>query len=477
MKLKTFFNRLGYDIEVRDLMLSHIENWEAWYKGNVASFHNYVVYNGAKKISMKRKTLNMAKKVCEDYASYLMNEKVRIKFGNDKNDEIIKQILDDNSFYVLANTGVERTNALGTGAFVLSLNDLILDENTGIVDTQEARLKIEFVTADKIIPLSYENGKITECAFAVRKTINNKNVLVVSIHELDKNYKIKNYLLQIGKGGNLTDITSKLDESLKEFDTLSNRPWFFIIKPNIVNNIYSNSPYGISIFANSLDVLQGLDITYDSFVNEFILGKKRIFLREDLIKYDELGTAKAVFDTNDVVYHQLPTGEMGESDKAITESNMTLRINEHREGIQVNLNLLSSKVGMGDSNYKFDGNKVSTATEIISENSDLYRSIKKHEIILDDALIDMFKTMLYICKNFLQLGVTEDDEITIDFDDSIIEDKGEIKRQALLELNANLIDKVEYFILTRGYSEDQAKEFVKKMEERSPTEEEPLEEE
>jgi hypothetical protein len=63
-----------------------------------------------------------------------------------------------------------------------------------------------------------------------------------------------------------------------------------------------------------------------------------------------------------------------------------------------------------------------------------------------------------------------DDEITIDFDDSIIEDKGEIKRQALLEYNAGLIDKVEYFVLTRGYTPDQAAKFIKETESRMPQE-------
>lgn len=479
MKLSTFFKSLGYDIESREYMLPYIELWKSWYHGNVSNFHNYFIYNGNNKVSMKRKTLNMAKKLSEDYASYLMNEKVRFNFGNQKNDGVIKKILDDNSFYVLANTGIEKTHSLGTGAFILSLHDLIYDENTGYINSERAKLKIEFTTADKIIPLSYSDGKITECAFAVQKTINNQNVLVISVHVLrNENYVIENYLLKIGRGGNLTDISDQLDESLRIFNTLSNKPWFFIIKPNIVNNIRDDSPFGISIYANAIDVLQGLDIIYDSFINEFVLGKKRIFLEEELLKVDETGQMKMVFDTNDVVFHQLPTGDMKQESKSpITESNMALRISEHKEGIQLNLNLLSSKVGMGNNNYQFNGNKVSTATEIISENSDLYRSIKKHEIILDDAFIDMFSSMLYICKNFLHLPVVEEDEITIDFDDSIIEDKAEIKRQALLDYNAGLIDKIEYFILTRGYSEKQAKEFVAEMEGRSPAEEEPPEEE
>ena len=477
MQLNTFFKRLGYDIEPREIMMPYIDKWKSWYKGDVASFHHYYIYNGNKNVPMHRKTLKMAKKISEDYSGHLMNEKVSFNFKDEKTRKCIDQILNDNCFYVLANESIEKSFSMGTGAFVLSLTDLIVDSNTKYIDSKESKLKIEFATADKIIPLSYANGKITECAFAVQKKIGNKNVLVVSIHLLrEDRYIIKNYLLKINRGGNLTDISNEMDDSLREFDTQSHLPWFFIIKPNIINNIQDGSPFGISVFANAIDELEGTDITYDSFINEFVLGKKRIFIEEDLTKVDEsTGQLKFTFDTNDVVFHQLPTGEMGEGKnrQPIMESNMTLRIAEHKEGIQLNLNLLSSKCGMGDSYYTFDGKGVKTATEVISENSDLYRTIKKHEIVLEDTLVDMFKSIIYICKNFLNLDVNEDDEITIDFDDSIIEDKAEKKRQALLEKNAGLIDDVEYFMITRNYTEEQAQEFVDKIRNRSPIEEEP----
>ncbi len=44
--------------------------------------------------------------------------------------------------------------------------------------------------------------------------------------------------------------------------------------------------------------------------------------------------------------------------------------------------------------YKFDSSGVKTATEIISENSDMYRMIKKHEIILEDALKELIRIII-----------------------------------------------------------------------------------
>ena len=44
---------------------------------------------------------------------------------------------------------------------------------------------------------------------------------------------------------------------------------------NIVNNINKNNPMGIAVFANSIDVLKAIDIVFDSYNNEFILGRKK----------------------------------------------------------------------------------------------------------------------------------------------------------------------------------------------------------
>ncbi len=49
-----------------------------------------------------------------------------------------------------------------------------------------------------------------------------------------------------------------------------------------------------------------------------------------------------------------------------------------------------------------------------------------------------------------------DIEVSVSFDDSIIEDKQSRQQQALLELNADIIDNVEYFIQVYGLSEEEA---------------------
>lgn len=481
MRLEQFFKSKGYGIDDRLDMDSYIDEFKQWYKGNIPSFQNYTIYNGDAKIQCRRKTLNMAKKVCEDFANLLMNEKVSFNIGNKTTQKLIDPILKDNDFELLANEGVEKSFALGTGAFVMSLGDLIYDAEKEIIDTGEATVKIEFATADKIYPLSYDKNKITECAFAVRRVLNGTAVLYVSIHRKAKetdigiqtgNYIIENYLFKIAKGGNLIDMSDKLITTIRVIDTGADIPWFAILKPRITNNIFLDNPMGISVYANSIDVLKGIDIAYDSLLNEFILGRKRIFVEEDLLKVDgSTGEMKKIFDANDTVFYSLPGTDDNTAGKKITESDMNLRVEEHEKGIQENLNLLSTKIGFGQNGYSFDKGSVQTATQIISENSDLYRTIKKHEIAIEDCMIDVFRAILSMMNNYLGISVSPDVDITIDFDDSIIEDTGETRKQAQLEYNLGLIDEVMYFMMTRKLDEKQAKKLVEEIKERMPQEE------
>ena len=127
----------------------------------------------------------------------------------------------------------------------------------------------------------------------------------IQIHKLSEKgtYIIENHIVDAESGADLD-----LDEGmLPEVDTGIDIPLFQIITPNIVNNIDLDSPYGISVFANAISQLKGCDIVYDSYINEFDLGKKRIMVPISMakIKIGENGVARPVFDKNDTVFYAL----------------------------------------------------------------------------------------------------------------------------------------------------------------------------
>ena len=453
MLLSEVFKEYGYDIIWTNKYWRYIDLWRSWYNGNVKSFHNYRVYNGVKRVNMKRRSLQMAKKLCEDWADLEFNEKVTITTDNEATNEKLNKILDDNDFWIMCNQGVEKSFGLGTGAFVCSVDNLSIDEEGNFINDGEARTKIQFLTADKIIPLSWDNMYVTECAFVDEKTEGSKKITQISIHKKNEqgNYIIDNRFYENDKN-NLRE----MKEKNYVFDTLGDIPWFEIYKPNICNNIDMESPYGVSVFANSIDVLEGLDIAYDGLINEFLLGKKRIFIDKELTKVSSIdGTEQLTFDVNDIAFYALPSDFNSGNNIGLQDSTQELRVTSYNEGIQMLLNLLSSKAGFGQTYYKFENGTVATATEIISENSQLYRTLNKHEIILEACLHDLVKVISYIetafCGNDMPF-----ENVIVNFDDSIIEDKDKERQTDKGDLAIGIMKREEYRAKYYNETEEEA---------------------
>ena len=73
----------NYNPDVKNQMETYITQWNSWYVGNVKQFHNYFIYNGNRKVKQKRFTMNMAKKISEDWSDILWSEKCEISLKND----------------------------------------------------------------------------------------------------------------------------------------------------------------------------------------------------------------------------------------------------------------------------------------------------------------------------------------------------------------------------------------------------------
>lgn len=423
---------------VDDDWYSYIRLWQSWYQGKVPAFHCYRQYNGRKKVTRTRKTLGMAKTIPEDWANLALNEKVDIIVSKVTVNKRIHQVLKDNNFRVRANQLLELTFALGTGAFVEYL--------------EGDRVRIDYVRAGLIYPLAWDNGEILECAFASERTVKKEKQLTLTIHKRDERgfYILENHLFR--RNGNLLTELPLPDRVEEKVETGSTVPTFQIIRPNIVNNLNLNCPMGISVFANATDQLEGVDLVYDSYQNEFRLGKKRITVPITMARtmMEEDGSATPVFDDNDTEFYAVPV--MDGTENKIVEHNMELRYEAHEAAIKSGLALLSYKCGMGDDRYTFDHGQVKTAKEVISDKSDLYQSLKKHELLLERALVGLVDAIA----SLLKLGTGF--ETAVNFDDSIIEDSDSTRQRDLQEVRDGIMQKWEFRMKWYGDDEQTAKE-------------------
>lgn len=470
MDIFSYFQKKGIDTMDRSFYRM-IALWESWYKGKVRNFTFYRIYSGKGTYSRKkRKSLGMAKKLSEDIADLLLNERVQITLSDEATGNFVEKILQQNHFLVLGNDYQERKAYSGTVAYIPYLYDATAADDGHLVPGT-GKIGIDYVSAANIFPISWSNGKITECAFTFYKTVARKKYVQVQFHRLEETetgmqYVIENNVLECQQGSQEgKELTEEKWKRLSPFRYLSARietgspdPQYVIDRLNIVNNADEDesNPMGIAIYANAIDVLKKLDIEYDSYTNEFDLGRKRIFVAPEMVKNAD-GTP--AFDPEDTVFYQLPDNYDKDKEGLIKEINMDLRTEQHSKAINDDLNYLSLKCGFGTERYKFDCSGVKTATEVISENSDMYRMIKKHEVILEDVLKELVKIIIrlgIVLGNQLNLET----EVTIDFDDSIIEDKEAERQSDRQDVSMGAMPLWEYRAKYYGESEEQAKAAV-----------------
>lgn len=458
----------GINLAVGDIY-DYMQIWKEWLAGDVADFHHYKVkLASGTTVNKEILTMNMPKKVCEDMAKLLWTEKTQIQLKRKKDTIKLWSILDNkvNNFTTNFPIFIEQVMGLGNGA-------LIEYKDNGVTT-------IDYVTGDLVVPYKYTNsyvyGLITVSRYSETEdaeTNKEKTFYYTHItyheHENGK-YKRKHELYksendnELGNEINFNEIYPDIE---KEDEIETDVPYFQVLKPNLANNLDMSSPLGISIFANSIDRFKAIDLKYDSFSREFVLGKKRILVDNTTLKAkaipNENGKIDYVqqFDANDEVYVAVE----GMEKQPAKEIDFTLRTKDHIDAINAELNWLSSNVGLGENYYKFDGVSVKTATEVISENSKAFRTRTRHLINVNDVVYDLVRAICHI------EGIDASD-IVITPDDSIITDKNAEKTLALMEVQQGLKSKKSYLIKFEGMTEQQAQEELDKINEEKMTNQE-----
>lgn len=471
--LKNQLHKKGVDIINVDYY-ELIDVWKSWYKGVVDDFHFYnVKIADGSNVRCEKKTMSMAKKAAEDMMKLNWSNKCDIKLGSEEKTKRLWEILDSkqNNFTIMFPQMLEMAFALGT---------------TGMTEYKDelGRTRIEYINdPSSIVPYAYDNFNIT--GFVVfnqwQEIERNKPVYYTHLtyHEFktekDENDELKqiyrkyNELYkskdenQLGREINFEEKYPNV-EQLVEYET--DTPHFQIVKPPIVNNVDIATPMGISIFANSIDKLKAIDNKYDSFDMEFIDGKRRILVDKTALKAspqveaDGSISQQLFFDRNDRTYVAMN----GMKDQPVKDISFDLRYKEHVDSINAELNWYSSALGFGEEFYKFDGGGQATATEIISQNDDAFRTKQVYETIVKDVIIDLVKAICYL--EGIELS---EHEIEITMDYSRFENQTATQQRLEREVSRGITSKVEYRMKVYGETEEIARQKIAEIKEDEPS--------
>lgn len=458
---------------------THIDEWRRWWQGDYPAFHTIKAVGLDGNIHARQMyRMRMPKKACEDWASLLLNDKTTVTVADMASSTWLlgedgRQTggqLGQLDFWSSANALVELAFRSGTGAFVLSVEGLQVQGGAAL-PSPDARLCLDYLPAECILPLTIRHGKVQEVAFASEVTLGGKSCIYLQTHQLVRvdgvdQYKISNefFTSEHEETENAeyqpTDLPAGMAAS---FTTGSMTPWFSLFSPNVLKNIPAGPGLGMSVFAEAIDQVKQCDLAFDNYCRDLYLGGKKVFYSKNLLKsyVDKNGVAHQ--EAPDEIRQQLffDTGNSDPDSKPEWyEYNPDLRVEDNSRAVQDALDYFSFKVGLGTHHYQFSSGAVKTATEYVGDRQDMVQHANRHQIPIEAALLQLFRAMLWAGEHLLGVPVDPDTAITINFDDSYISDSETRRQRDKEDALDGFIPRYWYNMEWRGMSEAEARQAV-----------------
>ena len=453
-KLRTAFEDLPAD----NGFYSEIDRWTAVYEGHPA-------WQTVKKAGLQANkggtrqlnSLNVGKVLCDELAHRVFAEQCEITAGREDYDEYLREFLDREGFWRQMPRLLARAFAEG---------GMVIRE---YIDGGKVRL--DYVEGRSFYPTQWTGKDITGGIFVTQSAKGGFYYTLFERHSFEDGVsRISHRLFRSGTKDNLGEEVPV--DLLYEFDTApeTSVPQFQYYAPNIANNRDTALPLGISCFANALDTLRSIDIAFDSLVREFILGRKRIIVPSSCIRTvvdPDTGKVEKYFDSDDEVYQALKCDD--DKDLKIQDNTMTLRIEEHSQGISTLLNILCFQCGLSAGTLAFDAHSgVKTATEIVSEENKTAVTMRNYKNLLAETIQQTCTAVLELAMATGEIS-TGDFDIVIGFKDNIIIDDNQLIENNINLVNAGLKSKVSAVMDVLKCDEETArKELERVAEEAAP---------
>ena len=473
----------------------YIFTWQAVYKGFYKAWHTVAkkTVNDPKGKTRQLATMNAGKMACAQMARYVWNERCELSVSmsgrkpDDKTPDplnaFLQHVLKENQFGISFGDLLEKAFALG-GAALKEWVEIPKDENGN--DRGPGRIRIGYHMAGQFVPTAWDNAKVKSGLFISREAKEGYYYTVVEWHRFDgESYRVTNELYRLpmrdasepqnilGWWYPLNLIYPMLSPDT-EFEG-PRRTFFQYLRPFGANYADDNSPLGMSIFSAAMDTLHTLDIIFDSFQREYTLGKKRIIApARAMRKVPAIGGGSGLmvsyFDADDEVYQALATDTA--EDLKIIDNSVSLRVGEHVDGINANLAILCAQVGFDPGTLSFDAQRgLKTATEVISEDSKTFGTVKANDNGFRDALVEMVDAIFDLAVRYgiewegapVEQLLKDGYSVAVTFDDSIIQDRAANIDEGIKLVSAELMSRYKFMVDTLGYTPEEAEAEIRRI--------------
>lgn len=415
--------------------------------------------------------LNMSNAISAEIAGMVWTDQCDVCVSIEGNDseydplhDYIQHVLKHNNFQKKMGEAIEQAAALGGEALKTWYEVKRDSEGNEIPETGE--VKIGYAMADQFVPTAWSNAGVSDGIFVSRQARGGYYYTLLEWHIWDgTTYIIRNELYRAeqkkaGVGGDqdilgfrypLAELYPYLDDEVV-IDT--EKSLFTYFRTPRANNIDDNSPLGVSMYANAMDTLHAIDICFDSFVREFRLGKKRIIVPARMIRnvVDPV-TGKNVryFDATDETYEALSTDDP--DTLKIQDNSVVLRVTEHVDAMNALLNILCLQVGLSFGTFSFDMHGgIKTATEVVSENSKTYKTIKNFQNQITPAIEELIDAIIQVASLYdvvwdgysIRELAARGYSTKVTLDDGIVQDRQTNINEGMTLVGAGLMSKFKF---------------------------------
>lgn len=420
-------------------------------------------------------TLNITKMAAQSLASIIFNDKCSIAIKDDEAAAVIGEILEREDFYNSLEEHLEKWIALGGGA----VRPYVSND----------KIKLAWVNADQFYPLRANTNHVEEAAIASRtyKSENGQTVYytLLEFHQWKNGGYLITYELYRSTTSSVVGQQVPLN-SLDEYKDLPNsltlqgltRPLFAYFKAPGANNYDNGSPLGVGLVDNAKNTIDAINTTHDQFVWEVKLGNRRIIVPYEFLKpvpkgknnlFDN-GNAEAthppLLDTSDNVF----TGMYGSDPERlnIKDVTSTIRADQYQAAMTFFLHEFENETGLSQGTFSVTPTGVQTATEVVSQNAQTYRTRSSYLSKLDRTIKALIVGILELAKcgdlfsdgQPRYTGDPENITVDIDYKDGLYVNPEQQYDQDLKAVMAQALPLSEFLKRNYNITDEQAAQWI-----------------
>ena len=319
---------------------------------------------------------------------------------------------------------------------------------------------IDYVSPDGYVILGFNTfGKINHIVFLDCKERYEKDKKIyytrLEEHKIDDKYFITNTAYRSEQPNTLgkqipLKLLSDWGGLSEEWESQYTEPLFGYFKNPQANNLNLRDYEGISCFSRALSLIQDADEQYQRILWEY--RGSELAIDADITVFKDNG--------------EMPVGKerlfrnlgLDQKDGFYSVFSPDIRDSSLFNGLNKILRRIEFTVGLAYGTMSEVDETDKTATEVKASKQRSYATVVDIQKEMQKCLEDTIKAMAY------WMNIKEEQDISFEFDDSLVVDSEQEQKIRLQEVSAGLIKPEQYLMWRYGVSEKQAQEMLPEVE-------------